>query len=187
MRIDLPTVDHGEMGQRDMLALASDGVHAFLNGQYSDTIVHQHAPDMTGSRLHHLLSGQTKPTPQELEKLLEHTSAYINADQLMALMHLNMLHGEQDRTPALIETVVHRNPQIRLIQYVNRRLQRHTSMLCPSDMPAFLPASLAAVDRALAIRQPRTMRPIPKPLRLICLTYDICCAVLIAQYHRSCC
>lgn len=186
MQIDLPTIDHGEMSQRDMLALAADGVQAFLNGQCSEITVHEHVSGLKGSRLHHLLSGQGKPTIQELEKLLDNASATcMNGDQLLALMRLNMLHGKQDRTPIMIDTAARCTPQSRLIQYAQRRLKRDTSFLCPYDMPNFLPASLAAVDLALAIPQPSTISPAPKPLRLLCLAYDIGCAVLNAHLRST--
>lgn len=186
MRIDLPTIDHGEMVQRDMLALAADGVQAFLNGQYSEITVHEHVSGLKGSRLYHLLSGQGKPSAQELEKILDNASVTsINGDQLLALMQLNMLHGKQDRTPVLIKTAVRCTPQSRLIQYAQRRLKRETSFLCPSDIPTFLPGSLAAIDLALAIPQPSTISAAPKPLRLFCLAYDICCAVLKAHFRST--
>jgi len=185
MRIDLPTIDHGEMAQRDMLALATHGVRAFMNGQYSDLTVHQHPSHMTGVRLHQMLSGQQKPTPHALDELCEQVKAHLNADQLMAFLHLTGLHGMQHRNRALIEAAVHRTPQSRLIQYAYRRQQREARMLCPKDIPVFLPATLAAVDQSLARAQPRTIRPSPKPLRLLCLAYDVCRATLTALSHRS--
>lgn len=186
MRINLPTIDHLEMVQRDMLALAADGVQAFLSGQCSEISVHEHVSGLKGSRLHHLLSGQGKPTTQELEKLLDNASVTcLNGDQLLTLMRLNMLHGKQERAPILIETAVRCTPQSRFMQYAQRRLERDTSFLCPSDMPNFLPASLAAVDMALAMPEASTISPAPKPLRLVCLAYDIGCAVLKAHFRRQ--
>jgi hypothetical protein len=184
MRINLPTIDHGEMGQRDMLALACDGVHSFLNGRDSDITVNQHKPAMAGSRLHRLISNQTDPTIPELEKLLEHPDSFNNADQLMALLHLIMMHGKQDRIPALIEAVVLRNPQSRFIQYVRRRLQRDTRMLCPNDIVALVGGRLSAVERVISLQKPLGTSPRPKPLRLLFLAYDVGWAVLKAQYHR---
>lgn len=184
MRIDLPTIDHGEMAQRDMLASAANGVRAFMNGQYGDLTVHQHLPDMTGVRLHQMLSGQQEPTPRALDELHEHVKTHLSADQLMALLHLTGLHGMQHRNRALIEAAIQRTPQSRLIQYAYRRHKRDARMLCPQDIPAFLPATLAAVDQSLARSQPRTTRPSSKPLRLLCLAYDVCRATLTALRHR---
>jgi len=185
MRIDLPTIEHGEMAQCDMLALAAEGVRAFMSGQYSDLTVHQHLPDMTGARIHQMLSGQQKSTPQALDELLERTSAHLSADQLIALLHLTGLHDMQHRNRALIEAALQHNPQSRLFQYAQRRLQRDARMLCPQDIPAFLPATLAALDRALAPSQPCTMRPIPRPLRLLYLACDVFSAMLAAHRQGS--
>lgn len=185
MRIDLPTIDHGEMAQRDMLALAGEGVRVFMRGQYSDLTVHQHLPDMTGSRLHQMLSGQQKPTPQALDELLDRTSAHLSTDQFIALLHLTGLHDMQHRNRALIEAALHHNPQSRLIQYAQRRLQRDARMLCPEDIPAFLPATLVTVDRALAKPQSCTTRPIPRPLRLLYLACDVLIATLTAHRFGS--
>jgi acyl-coenzyme A synthetase/AMP-(fatty) acid ligase/acyl carrier protein len=183
MCIDMPTIDHGEMAQRDMLALAADGVRAFMSGQYCDLTVHQHPPDMAGARLHQMLSGQQKPGPQVLDELQEHISAHISADQLMALLHLTGQHGLQYRNRALIEAAIQRTPQSKLIQYAHRRQQRDAGMLCPEDMPAFLPATLAVVDQSLTGFPSRTISLSPKPLRLLCLAYDVCLATLAASRH----
>lgn len=185
MRIDLPTIDHGEMAQRDMLVLASDGVRAFMNGQYSDLTVRQHLPDMTGVRLHLMLSGQHIPTPHALNDLHEHIKNHFNTNHFMALLHLTGLHGMQHSCRDLIDTAIQRIPQSRLIQYAYRRHQREARMLCPQDIPAFLPTTLAAVDQSLIRFQPHTVRPSPKPLRMLCLAYDICRATLTALHHRS--
>lgn len=182
--IELPTIDHLEMAQRDMLVLAARGVQAFLSGQSSDVSRHLPAPDIEGVRWHQLLSGRKTVTPAALDELIERTPARLIPTRLTALLHLSGQLGQQDTARALIDAAVQGSPHSKLIQYVRHRRHRAVRMLCPQDMPGWFPSSLAALDRALAGAQTSPPRPAPRPVRLLCLAVDASRAVFTAHRHR---
>lgn len=173
MRIDLPTIDHGEMCQSEILALAKDGVNAFLNGLSRDLIVHDARLGTIGSRLHRIMSEPEKMVVTDLKGLLEALSSKFNTNYFVGLMYLNGRSDKFDIAPTLIDTALRHIPHSRLIRFASRRLRRDVSMLCPYDMPVFLPSRLAVVERGLArpMREQASRQSIL--LRLMCLACDI--------------
>lgn len=183
MLINLPTVDHAEVVHRDVLSLAAKGTLAFMNGKYSNISIDLPEPDLLGVQIHQMLSGKQKVTTSALDKLIYQNSASSSGDKFIALLHLTIQHGGRDKGRAFIDAAVSANPQSKLMQYARQRENRSIKMLCPSDMPSFFPASLAALDQALASNSASTIRPAPRPVMLLCAAWDVCRALYMANRH----
>jgi len=185
MLINLPTVDHAEVIHRDVLSLAAQGTLAFMNGKYSNINIDLPETDLLGVQIHQMLSGKQKVTTSALDKLIKLNSASSNGDKFIALLHLTIEHCGQDKGRAFIDAAVSTNPQSKLMQYARQRKNRSTSMLCPSHMPSFFPASLAALDQALASNSVSTIRRAPRPVMLLCAIWDACRALYMVNRHSQ--
>jgi acyl-coenzyme A synthetase/AMP-(fatty) acid ligase len=181
MAINLPTIDHLEMTKWEMLTLAREGVEAFFKGQCSDITIQHNVPNLPGARLHQVLSGHQLMPPGELDELMDQTPTSTDVDKLILMLHLAGLSGHGNAVKALIQAAIEAAPQRKLMHYAYFRQKRRTNHLCPNDMPAFLPARLAELDKALSRSKQPSGRLAPRLLRFALLACDLLRAAITAR------
>jgi acyl-CoA synthetase (AMP-forming)/AMP-acid ligase II/acyl carrier protein len=185
MLVELPTVDHLEMVRWDMLALAAEAVTSFLDNKQScnpwkPTL---RAPEILGVQIHQAVNGNQTSLKKVMDELTKYPDTF-SFDHLIALTFLMNLKKDDKKAKELISYIMKKWPDSRIVLYLNRRMRRNSNMLLSENIPSIYPLGIASFEISLAKSHNILDRPEPRPIRLLCLAFDVLCAILAAGWVR---
>lgn len=167
-RLEVPTVSHSELGDADVLRLATPNVMEFLAGKRHGQIsaLPPGALPSYGGRLFDLHARDHPKAGAMIDDLLREMPARLDVDGCLALILLLARRAEHaEPLRCVLRLCLAQHPGSRLLQYAQWRLARDPAMLCPSDSPRIFPASLALFEKALASQRPGHGAPRSQVLR----------------------
>ena len=105
-------------------------------------------------------------------------------DHLITLIFVMYLKNDDGKANELICYAVGEWPNSRTAQYLNRRMRRNANMLLLDNIPDIYPKSIASFETSLANSQKIPNHSQPRPIRLLCLVFDVSYAILAAGWAR---
>lgn len=183
--VDLPTVDHLEMIRWNMLALSAEVVGKFLKREeitypWSPSFP---PPDYLGVHIFRAYNG----SPSDLQKIIDEWSKVPDSLSLDYLIHMALLFyvkKEKNKATELIGHALKKSPRSGVVQFLHRRIQRNVDWLVSEDIPPLFSFSIASVENRLAMVQTVMDRPKPRPIRLLCLAFDVLISLLTSRRKR---
>ncbi len=156
MSIDVPTVDHRDMIQGEILARSAPAARNFLDGGSGAPAVvpATGGGDTPGMRLHRMLDQERKLGDEDLAELLKACIESGSLDCAAGLVNRIIRNNDDSFARAAARRLAIDHPGARVLHYAGYRLARHPRDLIHFDIRALSSRRLAALDRALAVRRP---------------------------------
>lgn len=183
--VDLPTVDHKDMINWEMLLLAKDAVIAFLNTkensfQWGSVIS---PPNLLGCHIFYAYHGNHNSLNKVIDELTNDVKKF-SQDCLVHIAILIYINNDINKSDELIR-FVHKNcSDSGIVHFLNRRMRRNANLLFSEDIPKIYPLSIVSVENKFASVKKIIVNPKPRPIRLLCLAYDVGSALLASRCIR---
>ena len=191
LAISIPTVDHDDMLRAEMVVSAASNIHRFLEGQQQEhqpTCLNLERPKTLGVRAYEMLSSgdaRGRPEREALVSEMQRTSGW---DLSPGLLYLVLRDGSKDQANAILETIINRQPESRLLRYAKYRLKRHAHALRPTrKRPSLTQRFLGfeEIESALATHRPVNRGYFTELLARFLQVCDMFRAEKDAYPHRS--
>ncbi len=172
--IQLPTIDHLEMIRIEMLKLLKDYVDSFISKpkQEKINIPLQTSPQLIGEKVLNAIHGN-QSSLDEVYVAICTQKALLQTPYLISIFFTLYLKNEFQKANAIIEIAVKKEPNSRLLQFINLRLNRKNNWLIKSSNLALLPKPIIAVENKLAKINRGKKWMISLPLKLAILYWDV--------------
>jgi hypothetical protein len=183
--VDLPNIDHLEMQNWKMLALAKDAVIAFLNDKEADfhwTSISS-PPNLLGCHIFYAFNGSQIALQKVMDELTKGTERLPN-NYLINVAILMYIINDKIKSEELIQLAIKKWPSSGTVHYINRRMRRNTNLLFSEDTPKFFPLSIVSVENNLTALQKIIVRPKPRSIRFLCLAFDVASALLAPKWKH---
>lgn len=182
--VDLPTVDHIEMLNCEVLTLAKDVAIAFLNNkeanfQWKSVLS---PPNLLGCHIFYALNGNAISLQKVMNEFLKKTE--INVEYIIRLVVLTHTNNDKEKSNELIQFALEKFPDYGIIHFLNRRMRRNTTMLFPEELPKIYPLNIVSVENKLAVLMKNAVHPEPVLIRHFYLAFDACSAIFISRFIK---
>lgn len=182
--MDLPTVDHLDMGQPEVLKEAQAWVTRSLAAGHCHASASEADAQIStlGGRIYRLLAcGDARGTP-ELIDMFEEAPEHIRLGHFAPMLHLALRDGSREQAQTLLQDALTQNPGSRLLHYAWRRLQRQPESLVLSRAPLDEIWSIGGIEKAMSTHAsaPRG----PASIRRLLQAIDMAGAVVDATPAR---
>ncbi len=172
--INMPTVDHIEMINPNLLAIAAEIISDFLDNKPIPNISKPKlpVPNLHGVHIYHALNGDIKSQKIVLAEFNKHPEKF-SLDNLIALVLLLHIYKEYVISTKILSYTLEKWPKNLRIQYLLFRIKRNKNMLFYENTPSVYPLVINFIDLNLTknIIQPVKLKP--RFIRLISLSIDI--------------
>lgn len=182
-QVDLPTVDHLDMKNWEILALAKEAVVAFLNAKevaFEWKSVVQ-PPDVLGCAIFYAFHGDRISLQHVLDKVSEGTDI-TGKTYLQHLVVLMYTMNEPAKSEELCRLAVQKWPDSEKVRFLHRRIRRDVGLLFSGDVPTIYPRGIIEIENNLASRRYNSVTPKSLPVRFLFLAYDVSLALLAAKF-----
>lgn len=185
MLVDLPTVNHFEMVRWDILALAAEAVTSFLDykrtsNPWKPTLK---APEILGVQIYQAINGNQTSLKILMDKFTKDPELF-SFDDLLALFFVMHHKKENKKAKEFIDYIIKKWPKSRIALYLNRRMRRNSNMLLSEKIPSIYPIGIASFEISLAKSHNIVDHHKSRPIRLLCLAFDVFSAYLDAIWVR---
>ncbi len=195
--IDLPTFNHVDMVNPEMLALAREAVIAFLNNKETDfqwrSVVSP--PSLLSCQIFYAMHGCQTALQHVMDELSKGNEVF-SLSSLLNLAILMYTRHDKNKSEELMRLALSKSPDSGSVQFILRRIRRKSSMLFSEDVPRVFPLSIVSAELKLAsshhamhhamhpAMHHAIVRPAPRPIRFLCLAFDVASAMFAARYVK---
>lgn len=181
--LDLPTIDHIDMGQASVLRLAAPWMLQVLAPLPDHASPQQVATgiETLGGRIYGMITSGDARGTAEFEGLFENLSAGMRHHD--AFLYLILRDGERGQVRHFLRQALVHHPGSRLLHYAARRLQRSSASLCPSHGAAVSLWCIDSIEKALSAHHEAPTNS--KALNLLKQAGDIMGAIVEAAPART--
>lgn len=183
--VDLPTVDHLDMQNWEMLAIAKDAVIAFLrtkenNFQWMSGIS---TPNLLGCHIFYAFNGNQISLQKVMDKLTKGTEIFREV-HLINLAVLMYVMNDKNKSEELIRLALKKWPYSATVHFLNHRIRRNANLLFSGDVPEIYPSSIVSFENNFVSLKGFIVRSKPRPIRFLCLAFDLVSALLTSRCIR---
>lgn len=182
--VDLPTVDHFDMINWEVLALSKDAVSAFLDNRETNfqwkTIISP--PNLLGCHIFYALNGNTISL-QKVKNELTKDSEVINRC-LLSLAFLMYRHNDKKKSKELTLLALQKWPDSGIMHFLNRRISRNSNLLFSEILPKMYPKSIVSTENNLASLRGDSTHNKPLIIRHFYLFFDVSSALIASKFIR---
>ncbi len=181
--VELPVVNHSDMINCEVLALAYDAVRAFLNNEEINFkwSLELPPPNLLSSHIVYALNGSDvslQIVRNQLKKGTEKLEGYL-IDLAILMYSVN----DKKLSEEFIQTALKKWPDSGIVHFLNNRMRHKANMLFFGDLPKIYPSTLGQIDYRLTLLL-KNVRPKLRSVRLIYLTFDVISATLKSRFVR---
>jgi acyl carrier protein len=148
--LDVPTVDHLELGQASLLKLTARWLTQAL-AQRPDRInvepIEARIATL-GGRLHRMIAAGDARGTSDFNEFLENMSDYMK--HYGAMLYLVLRDGNREQAQQFLQKALIQQPGSRLLHYAARRLRRSPENWCPRNSVANGFLSIQSIENALS-------------------------------------
>lgn len=183
--VDLPTVEHMDMINWEMLTLAKDVVTAFLNNKELDFQWESVStpPNLLGCHVFYALNGSHVLLQKDTIELIRKTNK-LNQYNLIIIAILMHTNNYKIQTEELIRIALEKFPDSGIVYFFKRRINRNTNMLFSGDLPKIYPINIISVENKLASLKNNTVLPKQCPTMHFYLAYDVFSSLFTSRLIR---
>lgn len=184
--VDLPTFDHSDMINWEMLALVKDTVNAFLNDKEANFQWNSilSPPNLLGCHIFYAFNGSQIALQKVMDELTKGTES-LKLGYLIDFAILMYTINDKIKSEEIIQLALKKWPGARSVHYVNRRMRRNANLLFFEGTPNVFPLSIVSIENKLTALQKITVRPKPRSIRFLCLAFDIASALLAYKWKNK--
>jgi acyl-coenzyme A synthetase/AMP-(fatty) acid ligase len=183
--IDLPTFNHLDMINREILELPKESILAFLDGSDLDfnwTSIKE-PPNILGCHFFYALNGNEFSFQMVMNESVKGTDIW-DIDYFINLVILNYARDHKIKSEELIQIALKKWPYSRILHFLHFRIRRNFTMLFSENVPKIYPTTIASVEIKLALIAKNHVQPLPLPVRQIGMAFDVASALLYSRYIK---
>lgn len=184
--VELPTTEHLDMINCEVLKLAKDVAVAFLNNkdvnfQWTPVIT---LPNLLGCHIFCALNGNAISLQKVMNQFLIGTEINIESQSLIRLVVMTYTNNDKEKSNELIQFALEKFSDHGIIHFLNRRMKRNTTMLFSEDLPEIYPLHIVSLENKLAVLMKNTVHPEPVLIRHFYLAFDAFSAMFISRFIK---
>lgn len=148
--LELPTVDHLEMINIEMLRLTKEAIKGFISGSQVITFDAPKELPMLPGVLLYLASKGDPSALKTLIKNFELSPSSFNSQQLVYFLFILFENNEPEKAKEVVSFIYLKWPNSKLNSYIFLRARREVNMLFAEDLPNIFPKVIHKIEYSLA-------------------------------------